>query len=188
MSLLLRCSLLLPWAACPYRCVGQFEFSDIAKHACSTMVPSPSAPPHWRAVASKVGQQGLASTGYDGHSTLALSSRYNAMLALLLARLATYVHLYRSGVINVGIYAEPFMSPTILFRSHRPVPDTNAVAVKLPNAMECYNAVTKPCKPTETDSSIDALRQTSVFIPRPLICCFPFPASPSALSIGRWLS
>lgn len=66
------------------------------------MVPSPSAPPHWRAVASKVGQQGLASTGYDGHSTLALSSRYNAMLALLLARLATYVHLYRSGVINVS--------------------------------------------------------------------------------------
>lgn len=57
------------------------------------------------------------------------------------------------------IHAKRFMSPTIPLQSPRPVPDTNAVAVELPDAMECYNAVPKPRKPIETDSGIDALRQ-----------------------------
>lgn len=66
------------------------------------------------------------------------------MLALLLPGLTMY-NLYKSGVISVSTpnNYDPLWSSR---RFDYPIPNANVVAVQLPNAMECYNAVPKPCK------------------------------------------
>ncbi len=66
------------------------------------------------------------------------------MLALQIV--GDYVHLYKSGGVNMALISRTFMTPTILFQIHHPVSYANAVAVQLPNAMECYDAVPKLCQ------------------------------------------
>ncbi len=110
------------------------------------------------------------------------------MLALLLASPFMYIYL---GVESSMYLHETFIIPTITSRTHRPVPNAIAVAVavELPNAMECENAVPESyVRRYKTDSCTHALTQAPAFTRRPLICCFPFAASLIALSKCCWLS
>ncbi len=67
------------------------------------------------------------------------------MLALLLASPFMYIYL---GVESSMYLHETFIIPTITSRTHRPIPNdiAVAVAVELPNAMECEIAVPELCK------------------------------------------
>lgn len=75
-----------------------------------------------------------------------LSSRYNAMLALRLACLIIMYIYTRAEFVNPSVVRQISMDPHDVISIRGPITNADAVAVSLPNPVECYNAVLKLCK------------------------------------------